>query len=82
MSIQSSIKRKTAPDIRARKNGDVSAAMLADKHEVPKKQAEVMLGDMVAMTARHLKKGDKVRSTGSVSSRCANGPPGWGASHW
>ena len=40
------------------------AATIADKHELPKKQAEAMLGDMVAMTARHLKKGDKVRLTG------------------
>jgi DNA-binding protein HU-beta len=40
------------------------AAQLADEHEVPKKQAEAILGDMVAMTARHLKKGDRVRLNG------------------
>ena len=40
------------------------AAKLADDYEMPKKQAEAMLGDMVALTTRHLKKGDKVRLTG------------------
>ncbi|HEY1931505.1 MAG TPA: HU family DNA-binding protein [Acetobacteraceae bacterium] len=40
------------------------AAELAESHEMPKKQAEAVLGDMVEMTARHLKKGDKVRITG------------------
>jgi DNA-binding protein HU-beta len=40
------------------------AAQLADDYEVPKKQAEAMLGDLVAMTARHLKKGAKVRLNG------------------
>ncbi len=40
------------------------AAELADTHETPKKQAEAMLGDLVALTTRHLKKGDKVRLTG------------------
>ena len=40
------------------------AAALADSHEMPKKQAEAVLGDLVEMTARHLKKGDKVRITG------------------
>ena len=40
------------------------AAELAESHEMPRKQAEAMLGDMVAVTARHLKKGDKIRLTG------------------
>ena len=40
------------------------AAELAESHEVPRKQAEAMLGDLVEMTAKHLKKGDKVRLTG------------------
>ena len=40
------------------------AADLADKHDVPKKQAEAMLNDMVAATTKHLKKGDKIRLTG------------------
>ena len=40
------------------------AAKLADNHEVPKKQAEAVLGELVALTTRHLKKGNKIRLTG------------------
>ncbi len=40
------------------------AAALADSHEIAKKQAEAVLGDMVTLTTRHLKKGDKIRLTG------------------
>ena len=40
------------------------AAQLAEDHAIPKKQTEAMLGNLVALTARHLKKGDKVRLTG------------------
>ena len=40
------------------------AADLAEKHEITKKQAEAMLNDMVAVTTRHLKKGDRIRLTG------------------
>jgi DNA-binding protein HU-beta len=40
------------------------AAALSDSHDLPKKQAEAVLGDLVALTTRHLKKGDKIRLTG------------------
>jgi DNA-binding protein HU-beta len=40
------------------------AASLSDSHDLPKKQAEAMLGDLVTFTTRHLKKGDKIRLTG------------------
>ena len=40
------------------------AAALADDHDLPKKQAEAVLGDLVTLTTRHLKKGDKIRLTG------------------
>lgn len=40
------------------------AAELADSHDLQKKQAEAILGGLVALTARHLKKGDKIRLTG------------------
>jgi DNA-binding protein HU-beta len=40
------------------------AATLADKHEVPKRQAEAVLGDLVTLTTKHLKKGNKIRLTG------------------
>ena len=38
------------------------AAALADSHDIAKKQAEAVLGDLVTLTTRHLKKGDKIRS--------------------
>ena len=40
------------------------AAALSDNHALPKKQAEAVLGDLVTLTTRHLKKGDKIRLTG------------------
>ena len=40
------------------------AAALADSHEIAKKQAEAVLGDLVTLTTRHLKKGAKIRLTG------------------
>jgi DNA-binding protein HU-beta len=40
------------------------AANLADNHDIAKKQAEAMLGDLVTLTTRHLKKGAKIRLTG------------------
>ena len=40
------------------------AAELAESHALPKKQAETVLGDLVALTTRHLKNGDKIRLTG------------------
>ena len=40
------------------------AAELAENHDLPKKQAEAVLGDLVVLTTKHLKKGDKIRLTG------------------
>jgi DNA-binding protein HU-beta len=40
------------------------AASLADSHDLPKKQAEAVLGDLVTLATRHLKRGDKIRLTG------------------
>jgi DNA-binding protein HU-beta len=40
------------------------AAELAESHDLPKKHAEAMLGDLVTLTTGHLKKGDKIRLTG------------------
>ena len=40
------------------------AATLADSHDLPKKQAEAVLGDLVVLATKHLKKGDKIRLTG------------------
>ena len=40
------------------------AAALSDSHDLPKRQAEAVLGDLVTLTSRHLKKGDKIRLNG------------------
>jgi DNA-binding protein HU-beta len=40
------------------------AAALADSRDIAKKQAEAVLGDLVAFATRHLKRGDKIRLTG------------------
>jgi DNA-binding protein HU-beta len=40
------------------------AAALAGDHEMPKKQAEAILGDLVNLVTKHLKKGDRIRIAG------------------
>lgn len=40
------------------------AATLAENHEIPKKQAEAMLADLVGLLTKHLKKGDRIRLVG------------------
>jgi DNA-binding protein HU-beta len=40
------------------------AAKLAEDHEMPKKQTETMLSDMVGLVVKHLKKGDRIRIGG------------------
>jgi DNA-binding protein HU-beta len=40
------------------------AATLAGDHEMPKKQAEGILGDLVNLVTKHLKKGDRIRIAG------------------
>ncbi len=40
------------------------AASLSESHELPRKQCDAMLSDMVGLVTRHLKKGDKIRING------------------
>jgi DNA-binding protein HU-beta len=40
------------------------AAELAETHSLPKKQAEEVVGDLMAVATRHLKNGNKIRLTG------------------
>jgi DNA-binding protein HU-beta len=40
------------------------AASLAEGHEVPKKQAEAMLTDLVGLDVKNLKKGNRIRIVG------------------
>ena len=40
------------------------AADLAQSHELSKKQTEAVLGDLVGLVTKHLKKGDRIRIGG------------------
>ena len=40
------------------------AAALAESHEMPKKQADAILTDMVGLVVKHLKKGERIRIGG------------------
>ena len=40
------------------------AAALAESHEMPKKQADALLNDMVGLVVKHLKKGERIRIGG------------------
>ena len=40
------------------------AANLAEVHEMSKKQTEAVLGDLVGLVTKHLKKGDRIRIGG------------------
>lgn len=59
---------KAAPKAAAGKQATVTlkhlGAALAEAHEMPKKQAQAILDDMVGMITKHLKKGDRLRLGG------------------
>ena len=40
------------------------AAALSEEHELSKKSAEAILGDLVTRITKHLKKGDRIRIVG------------------
>src|SRR3974377_668281 len=40
------------------------AANLSESHEMAKKQTEAVLGDLVGLVTKHLKKGDRIRIGG------------------
>ena len=40
------------------------AAALAESNEIPKKQSEAMLNELVTLLTKHLKKGDRIRLVG------------------
>ena len=40
------------------------AANLSESHELSKKQSEAILGDLVNLLTKHLKKGDRIRLVG------------------
>ena len=43
------------------------AARVAEDHEMAKKQAEAVLGSMVDLIVKHLKKGDRIRIGGCAA---------------
>ena len=59
---------KTAAPAKATPQATVTlkhlAASLSESHDMPKKQCDAMLTDMVGLVARHLKKGDRIRIAG------------------
>jgi DNA-binding protein HU-beta len=70
------VKTKAAPKPAAKKAGATAKAAvntvtlrhlgvaLSETHELPKKQANAVLEDMVALITKHLKKGDRIRIGG------------------
>jgi len=52
--------KKSAPTITLKH----LAADLAQSHEMSKKQTEAVLGDLVGLVTKHLKKGDRIRIGG------------------
>jgi DNA-binding protein HU-beta len=51
---------KTAPTVTLKH----LAANVAESHELSKKQSEAILGNMVELIVKHLKKGDRIRIGG------------------
>jgi DNA-binding protein HU-beta len=60
--------KKTAAPKSAAAAGKITlkqiAAILAEEHQLTKKQGEAMLNDFVALVTKHLKKGERIRLTG------------------
>ncbi len=60
--------KKTAAPKSAAAAGKVTlkqiAAILAEDHQLTKKQGEAMMNDFVALVTKHLKKGERIRLTG------------------
>src|SRR2546423_6151079 len=54
------------------------AANLSESHEMSKKQTEAVLGDLVGLVTKHLKKGDRIRIGGlrPLVGRKSPGPQG------
>ena len=55
------------------------AERLSELHEVPKRQANEMMGQVIEMIAKSLKKGDKIlpvrpRHPAGAQARCTHGP--------
>src|SRR5262249_16756549 len=51
------------------------AANLSESHELSKKQTEAVLGDLVGLVTKHLKKGDRIRIGGLGTPPSRTRPP-------
>ena len=60
--VKAAAAAKTAPQVTVTLRQ--IAAELAEGHDLPRKKAEAVLGDLMALATRHLKDGDKLRLTG------------------
>jgi DNA-binding protein HU-beta len=60
MPVKKATKGTSSPTVTLRH----LAARLAEDHAVPKKHAETILADLVALLSKHLKKGDRIRIAG------------------
>lgn len=63
MALKPKAAAKTAPAVNTVTLRHL-AAELAEAHEVPKKQVNTMMDDLVAKMTKHLKKGDRIRMSG------------------
>ena len=55
------------------------AATLAGEHQLTKRAGEALLGDLVSLITKHLKKGERSGLRVLVSCRSESGQLGWGA---
>jgi hypothetical protein len=55
------------------------AATLAGEHQLTKRAGEALLGDLVGLITKHLKKGNESGLRVLVSCRSESGQLGWGA---
>ena len=55
------------------------AAALAEEHQLTKRAGEAILGDLVGIITKHLKKGERIRIAGLGILQVESALPAWGA---
>ncbi len=63
-AVKPAAKKTAAPKAQNRVTLKQLAAVLAEEHQITKKQGEAMLNDLVALITKHLKKGERIRIAG------------------
>jgi DNA-binding protein HU-beta len=72
MAKKAAVKAKAAPKAKAAAKGDKNPTVtlrhlgtaIADGHDLPKKQVNTILEEMIGMVRTHLKKGNRIRIAG------------------